>query len=254
MKKVLVVVGVLAVVLIAVLFVAGSKLDGLIKAAIETVGPKVTQSPVTVGGVSLSPRSGSGTLREFVVGNPAGYQAPYAIKVGTARVSVDPKSVLSDKVVIRSVVIDAPEIVLEGGLGQNNLKQLLANIDSFTAKEKQQPADSAAAKKKLQLDEFVLSNAKVSVRFAMLGGRETTVTVPEVRLTNLGAGPEGITTGELSKQVIGELLEKVLPAVTSSVSDLTKGAGDLLKNSGEGARQGLEKAGKGVSDLLKPKK
>ena len=91
MKKVLLIVAVLVVVAVVALFVVGSNLDGIVKKAVETAGPKITQTSVTLDGVSLSPRSGSGAIKGLTVGNPSGYSSPRVqrtrlpIRIGYAR-------------------------------------------------------------------------------------------------------------------------------------------------------------------------
>ena len=246
MKKVLLIVAVLVVVAVVALFVVGSNLDGIVKKAVETAGPKITQTSVTLDGVSLSPRSGSGAIKGLTVGNPGGYSSPYAIKLGEAKLEVDPASVLSDKVHIRSIVVTEPQITIEGGLGDNNLKKILANIDSFTAGEKSGATADSGPKKKLQVDDFLLSGAKVDVRLSLLSGKPLSVTLPDIHLTNLGSGGDGITAGELSKRIFNAVLEQVIPAVTAQVGKLD----GLGKDLGKGA---LDRAAGGLGDLFKKK-
>jgi hypothetical protein len=95
--KILVVLAVLVVVAIVGIALL---LDSIVKKGVETVGPRVTQVEVKLDGVSLSMFSGKGEIKGLVVGNPAGYNSPTAIKVGKAGVVVNPRSVLSDKVII----------------------------------------------------------------------------------------------------------------------------------------------------------
>jgi uncharacterized protein involved in outer membrane biogenesis len=247
MKKVLIVIGVLLVVAVVAVIVLGSSLGRIVKAAIEQFGPKFTQTSVTVDSVSLSPTSGSGTVKNLTIGNPTGYTTPYAIRLGEATLSIDPQTILKDKVVIKSIRVVDPDINIEGGLGDNNLKKIMANLDSFTATEKGKPAEDTGAKKKLEVDDFVLTGAKVNVKFAMLGGAGTTVPLPDIHLSNLGAGPDGITPGELAKEVIGEITSKTLSTVASQVGNLGKGATDAAK----GLLNGATKTGGGALDNAK---
>lgn len=256
MKKALLIVAVLVVLAIIGAFVfVGSNFGRIVKAAIETFAPKITQTSVAVASVDLSPRSGAGTVKGFVIGNPSPYTEPFAIKLGEATLALDPASLLSDKIVVRSVRVTDPEITIEGGLTDNNLKKLLANIDSFTATEKSKPVEETGAKKKLQVDEFVLTGAKVNVKLNIpgVGGAIPPVTIPEIRLTNLGSGPDGITPGELTKQVIAEVVAKVIPAVTAQVSNLTKGATDAARGAIDKAGGSLKDATKGLDNIFKKK-
>src|SRR5436309_767213 len=88
----------LVVVLILALLVVYLSLDSIVKKGVETVGPAITKVDVKLASASLSPFSGSGKLKGFVVGNPEGYKTASAIQLGEVSVSVVPKSVLGDKV------------------------------------------------------------------------------------------------------------------------------------------------------------
>lgn len=256
MKKALLI-GVLLVVvaIIAGVVLLGTNLGRVVKAGIETYGPGYTQSKVTVDSVDLSPRSGSGSVKGLVIGNPEPYKEPFAIRLGEASVAVDPGSLLGDKVVVKSVRVTDPEITLEGDLTGNNLKKLLANLDSSTASEKGKPAAETGASKKLQVDEFVLSGAKVNVKLNIpgVGGSIPQITIPEIRLSNLGTGADGITPGELTKQVVSEVVAKVIPAVTQQLGGLGKGAADAAKGAADKAGGVLKDATKGLDGLFKKK-
>src|SRR5438046_3172915 len=78
-------------------------LGGVVKAAVEKVGPIVTQVPVKIESATLSIFNGKGQLNGFQVGNPQGFKTPNSIKVGSVAVDVNPKSVFGDKVVIHSI-------------------------------------------------------------------------------------------------------------------------------------------------------
>ncbi len=253
MKKLVLVGAVLVAVAVVAVLVIGSNIGSIVKKGVETVGPKITGTSITLGGVELSPSSGSGTIKDFVLGNPEGYKSAYAIRLGEATLEVDPKSVLSDKIHIKRVAVTNPEITIEGGLGDNNLKKILANIDAFTASEKSQPASDSGSKKKLQVDDFLLSGAKVDVKFAILGGKGLSVPLPDIHLSNLGAGGDGITAGELTKTVFNSVFEQVIPAVTKQLGQLGTLGKDLGKGAVDGAKGAVDKATKGLGDLFKKK-
>ena len=253
MKKLVLVGAVLVAVTVVAVLVIGSNLGSIVKKGVETVGPKITGTSITLGGVELSPSSGSGTIKDLVLGNPEGYKSAYAIRLGEATLEVDPKSVLSDKIHIKRVAVTNPEITIEGGLGENNLKKILANIDAFTASEKSQPASDSGSKKKLQVDDFLLSGAKVDVKFGILGGKGLSVPLPDIHLSNLGTGGDGITAGELTKTVFNSVFEQVIPAVTRQLTQLGNLGKDLGNGAVDGAKGAVDKATKGLGDLFKKK-
>ena len=99
-KKILLGVGIgLLVLIVVAVIVVGLFLGKIVKAGVNTVGPKLTQTTLTVDAVDVSLLTGSATVKNLVVGNPEGYKAPNAISVGLTAVSASPMSVLSDKIV-----------------------------------------------------------------------------------------------------------------------------------------------------------
>src|SRR5438094_653354 len=112
----------LVILLVLALVAMGLFLDSALKRSVETVGPLLTKVDVKLERVSLSILSGSGKIKGLVVGNPDGFKTPHAISVGAASVVLAPGSVFSDKVVVKSIRVEAPEITYEGGLlGGDNL-------------------------------------------------------------------------------------------------------------------------------------
>lgn len=211
-------------------------LDTAIKSGIETAGPKITKTDVKLNSVSLSLLSGSGKIKGFVLGNPQGFKTPAAISVGIANLAVEPRSLFDDKVVIRDISVEGPEITFETDLTAVNLKKILSNVEETagvsgkpSSSDTNQPAapkqSEAAGGKKLQVDNFLIRNAKVhvSVNAPVIGQQNANVTIPEIHLTNMGTNVEGITAAELSKEVLKALVEKIVPEAEKVIADMTKG-------------------------------
>jgi uncharacterized protein involved in outer membrane biogenesis len=244
------------VLVVAVVIGIGLMLDKAIVKGVETVGPMVTKTSVKLDSASLSILSGGGKLNGLVVGNPEGYKTPSAISVGKASLAVKPGSVLSDKIIVRSVVVEAPEITFETDLRANNLSKILANVKSTTGGDKEskptgdkQPAGPG---KKLQVDEFILTGGKVHVSLTVMGGKSVTVPLPEIRLKDLGTGPEGITPAELTSLVLKAVLENAEKVASTAASDLAKNVMDMTKDLN--SSNAVDKVSKGIGDLFKKKK
>lgn len=253
MKKLWVTLALMVVVLAAGFFFLGKNLGRVLKAGIETFAPRFTQTTVTVASVELSPRTGEGVVRGLEIGNPAPYSEPFAFRLGEASLSIDPATVMSDKVVVKSVRVVGPEVTYEGGLTENNLKQLVANLNRFADGEKAKPADEAGARKKIQVDEFILSGTRVNVKLNIPGAGSLVppLTLPDIRLTGLGSGPDGITPAELTRQVLGAVVKQVLPAVAAKVGGLPGNLGEAAKDAAGKAGKAVEKAAGKAADALK---
>ena len=94
-KKILLITGVALLVLIVVaVIVVGLFLGNIVKMGVNTVGPKITRTTLTVDAVNVSMLTGSATIKNLVLGNPEGFKAPNAVSVGLVAVSASPMSVL----------------------------------------------------------------------------------------------------------------------------------------------------------------
>jgi uncharacterized protein involved in outer membrane biogenesis len=193
-------------------------LDAIVKKAVETYGPQITKVSVNVDAVHIGLLTGSANIKDLVVGNPEGYNSPEAIRVGNAAVGVNPFSILSDKIVVRSIVVKEPEITFEGGLGGNNLSQILDNVNG-SAKEGGPVVTNSVGQpkpsKKIEVDDFLITGAKVHVTLKDMGGKALTLPLPDIHLTDLGQGTDGITATDLTRRV----LEAVTAATVKAVSD-----------------------------------
>jgi hypothetical protein len=249
MKKLIVRI-VLGLVIILVLAVVGSLLflGPILKRGVEKVGPMIAKVPVKLDSASISLLGGSGTLKGFVVGNPEGYKTSEAMKVGTVFLSIAPGSVLQEKKHVRSIKVEGPEITYETDLKGSNLGKLLDNVGGSAEQDKKAPTkDQQTSKTKLQVDEFVITGAKVHVNASMLGSG--TVPLPEIRLKDLGQGPDGITPAELSKKVLAAILDETVKAVGANALQLKEGG----KAIGTGAIDEVKKGAGGLLDSFKKK-
>ncbi len=243
MKKILCIGGIgLIVLIIIAAIVAVLCLDGIVKMGVETLGPKITGVAITLDSVHIGLLTGSAKVKGLVVGNPAGFKAPSSISVGLAEVGVNPFSVLSDKIVVHSVHVIAPQITFEGNplTGNNNFSKILDNLNAASKSSATATNQTAAAAgkpaKKLEVDDFLISDAQVHFN-------GLTLPLPPVHLTNLGTGADGITATDLSKRVFSELTGAIIKTVASSATDLGKGAG-------KGAVEGVNKIKSGLGSLF----
>jgi uncharacterized protein involved in outer membrane biogenesis len=252
MKKIFIVTAGLIFLALLVAFVFGFVMLGsVVKAGVEKVGPMVTKVPVKLDGAAVSMFSGKGELKGFEIGNPEGYKTPNAIKVGSVGVEVVPKSVFGDKIVIRSINVQAPEITYETGLKQNNLSQILENVQSIAGKSESAQSGGSKQPKKLQVDEFVIAGGKINVSATLMGGKSATLPLPEIRLSNLGQGADGITPAELTQKALTAIVNATIKAVAEGGAavavDAAKTSVDSAKKVGTEATKSLQKVG----DLFK---
>ncbi len=95
----------------------------------------------------------------------------------------------------------------------------------------------------------------MSVNVPGVGAKSATVPLPEIHLTNLGQGADGITVADLTAKVMKELTEAALKAAEKGIADIGKIGTDAVKDAAsKAAGETLDKATKSVTDILKKKK
>jgi hypothetical protein len=260
MKKIIVrVLIALLVVVILVGLGVGLFLGKAIKAGVETIGPKVTKVDVKLDSVGLSLLSGGGTIKGLVLGNPSGFKTPYAISVGEASLVLTPRSLLSDKIIVKSIKVQGPEITYETNLKDSNLSKIVANMQEVTGgghKEPAKPKEPAQPKegkpaKKLQVDEVIITGGKIHVAVTALGGGTATVPLPDIHLKDLGAGPDGITPEDLTIKILGAIEQGTVKAAAGAVADIAKGAVYIAKDAVGAGSNAVKSVTKSIGGLFK---
>lgn len=212
----------LAVVLLIVIVVGVLNLDKGIKAVVETVGPELTKSSVTLSDVDLSLTSGEGSLFGLVVGNPAGFKTKNAFSLGEISLAIDPASITTDTIIINSIRIIAPEITYESLKGGTNLDQLQKNVEqalgasSGGAATETKGSDEEAAAKKLIIRDLTITGGKISYSNALLGNKSISLPLPPLHLTGIGEKSGGASAGEVVNQVLGAINKSAASAVANS--------------------------------------
>lgn len=244
-KKLLIGIIVLALVAVALVYFFGaSALNKGVKKGVESVGPRVTQTSVTLDAVNLSPFSGKGTLTGLNVGNPEGYKSENIFELGQIDIQVDTGTILSDKIIIDKIHIRQPAISYEKTLTGSNVKELQKNIEAFTGpreEAEEAPEAEAAAKKQVVIRKLIIEDGTIYVGALGVG---QTVKLPRIEMDDIGEEGSNITLAEAIDLVLSKVLTNIGPAIANA-GELGKQATEALKTQGlEKLDQGAEKAGK----------
>jgi hypothetical protein len=236
MKKILLrTLAAVLVLLIAVIGYLFLSLNSLVKKAVETVGPKVTGVDVRLGSALISPWSGSGKLTGLLIGNPPGYTTSSAIRVGSISVAVDKATLLANPIVIDRIVIENPELILEGTLNGNNLGRILDNVKSITSSGSKEETSAKGKYRKFIVKEVVISGITLhAVASAMGQNVEQNLSLPTLHLQNIGSGGAGVSASELSEQILTPLLSS---AIREGINILAKQGLKQLEKQGAGQLQ-----------------
>lgn len=241
-KPLLIVGGVIAgiiVIAVVAVIVVFTQIDSIIKAAVETIGPKMTQTTVTLDKVELSTSSGEGRLAGLVVGNPKGFTTPNSMNLGEIAVKVDTSTITKDTIVIRDLLIRAPEITYEYGASGDNINAIKKNVDSYLgqsqgAADKKAGADETG--KKLIIETLRIQDGKIT---AAAMGRQMNAGLPTIQLKDIGKAKGGATTAEVVEQVLAAIQQNVVRAIQPLGLDKLQGtAKDALDSAIKGGTGG----------------
>lgn len=223
-------------------------LGHLVTAGVNRFGPLMTQTKFVMESATISPLTGSGTLRGIVVGNPKGWSENDAFRLGHVHVDVAPMSLFGDRIIIEEITIDGPEFHYETKLVSSNIKDLLKNIEQFTGSK-----DAAAAEPKTKDGKpikFEVKKFRLTNGVARLGVGPTAIPVPlpPISLDNLGTAEGGITP----EQLAGAVMKNVLAGIVSGTAEaLSKVAGTAGATGVEKTKEAAKKAGEALKGLFK---
>lgn len=257
MRKLLIVLGVIVVLVVGGLFYVAGQAGGIIQSAVSTFGPDVIKAPVSLADVSVDVIGGKASLSGLVIGNPEGFKSDYAISVGRMQVALDVMSVMSDKVVIDTVEIDAPKLIYELGPGGGNIATIQKNAEATAASYGlDTTANEGAAGPTVVIHDLVIRDATVKLAATVLGGKGATVPLPDIHLSEIGAGDKGASPAEVAREILRAISGAVTKAVTSDkVKGLLKGVtttgGNVGVEVGEKTKKKVNKAAKKAKKKLK---
>ena len=231
----------LVVLLVVVVVTATIFLDSIVKTAVRQAGPSVIGAPIALKDVSISLFTGKVAIEGLVIGNPPGFQTDHAISLDHFILRLKPLSLLSNKIVIREIKIDGPEITYEFSGKHTNLGRISANASGgnppSAQKEGSQKPEPKAGKK-VEIDDLTISNGRIRASFSGMGAQTLDLPLPTIHLTDIGKDSGGAS--------VGDVVAQVLQSITEAASQALGGIGQLL---GHGARAVGGAAGKGESTV-----
>lgn len=255
MKKVLIGLAVLAVIVAGGLYFVWSNLGSIIKTAVEEAGSEVTQVSVTLDAVDVDKLTdGQAGIRGLTVGNPSGFNTDSALKLGEVTVKVDPTTVTSDVIVIKEVVIAAPQVTYEFGSGGSNIGTIQKNVEKAAGGASSGGGSGGSGSSsgdsegpKLVIENVYVRDGKVNVSADFLKGQKTGASLPTIHLKDIGK-EGGKNSGASPAEVAQKVIAAISKAATGAVGNLNVGAikdalGKELGGAAAGIQKSLEKGG-----------
>ena len=248
--KALKIVGIIVVILIIAVFAIILNLGKIVKTGINTVVPQVTKCEAHVDDVDFNVFGGKFEIKNLVIKNPEGYKTDQAFSLGHIFVNVKMGSLMSDVIEIDQVLIDAPEITYEVGLGNSNLNTILENVNSSLPssdeEKKEEPKEEKKDGKKVIVNLVKVTNGKIGVSAKIAGGMEAPIVLPDIEIKDLGKKEGGISMVQAAAVTLKTTL--------LSIFDVLKNSGKLLLDSakaiGEGVTEGVKSIGEGAKEAV----
>lgn len=237
MKKISKILSIIILFLVALMIFVVTNLDRGIKAAVESIGPEMTQSSVTLSSVDLSLTTAKGSFSGLRVANPQGFSAADAFTLGEIRFAMDAESLATDTIIIDSLRIVAPEITMERADGRSNLDRIQSNIADYLGADAN-PGDEESGGKKIIIRDLRITEGRIS--YAILNGKGIDLALPDLHLTDIGQSENGVSGAEAAGEIINAIVAAAGSAVSQSgaVKELGRSLEDQVKEKA-GALKGL---------------
>jgi len=252
MKKVLIGLGVVVLLVVAGMVYLWSNLDSIVKEAIQTYGSQATQTAVHVASVKIDLGQGRAQIAGLTVGNPKGFSAPNIFKLGKISTKIDLSTLKENPVVIDEIIVSAPSVFYEiNKSGDSNADVIKKNLASGSKASSGEGSKSDQFK--MIIRKLVVEGSTAQVRIAALKGREQSVTLPRIVMTDVGKKSGGATAAEVATQLSKKLLGNVQSSVAAIGVDKYLGkSADEVKKQLQGAMGGSsDGAAKKAGDALK---
>lgn len=238
--------GIVVAIIIVLLVTVVSNLGPMIKKAVNVYGPDITKTEVRLGDVGISIFSAEAELKEFLLGNPAGFTSPYAMKVGSVKVNVDEKSITGDTIIIDRIEVVAPDISYEKSGGTDNFQTILNNVKETVGADRKtgnKKSDKNGAGKKILIRNFIVKDGKVNLSMSVLAGKTISAPLPDIHLKDIGQKKGGASPAEAFNDVFNALYSKIIsPDVAVNLNKGLQALGSSAGALGESAAKEIEGA------------
>lgn len=258
---------VLGLVVIAVLVLAGIYyyLGDIVKYGIGRFVPEMTQTTASVDKVDVSLLNGRVEVVGLKIGNPRGFSDQNIFELGRVLVLFEPRSILSDKILVKQVKITGTAVSAElKNLYSldSNVSALQQNINAYLGGGKSSAkADKSAAQKstaqssggkKVIIKDLTIADSRLSVG---VGGKTAAIPLPDIHKTGIGEEKKGKTVGEAVADILNMVSAESVKAMARAVADLAKqgvaGAEKLLSTGLDSLSDSAKGTIGGIKGLLK---
>ena len=232
MKKLIKIIAILFVVcIVATILFFTIFLDKTVKYGVELVGPQIIGVPVALEDVNISIFNGSGEITNLAISNPDGFDTEFIAKVERARLDIDLKTLLSNKIIIEKLIVEGPVFAYEMSRKGNNVSKILENLKAGKKDDAEKGSAGEQGKKisgkKIQINLFRMTDAKVRLQSDTVA-----LPIPDIELKDIGKEDDGVSPEE----AVAEIFSKVSSVIVNVASNVGRAA----KETGSGIIKGIK--------------
>lgn len=249
--------------LLLALAVAGWLWAGhLVRVAVERGGTRALGVETRLESAKLGLFAGTLDLAGLRVANPPGFRREHFLTLERGEVEVALGSLASERIEAPRLLLEGVELDLERRDDASNYGTILESLERFQGEGDEPSAGEEEEARSLVVREVVVRGVSAHVSLSALGASVSeTVSVPEIRLTDVGEK----TVPELVAELVTALLdvsagslEGVVPAdllrdLEARVGGLEDLAAELDVQARERIEGALEEAGKELSEEARKK-
>lgn len=252
----------LILLVVAALVAGWLYLEPLVKGVVHKYGTQIAGTEVNLGGFMLNPLNGEVSVSGLTVANPKGYSAPNLLSLGGVSVKVDPKSLLSDTIVVENISISKPEITYEmPDFTTSNVMQIQQNVAKNTASSaKAEPAeeevdvkaeDKGTSKKVIIRRVLVEGGSLSALTPLQKNNNALTLDMPAIEITGIGEEKQAMSISESITTIFNKILFNATSVVTKALGDAREMAKNAANAALENAKNAGEEAAGGLLDSVK---
>ena len=251
-------VGIVAAVLVVLLAALLICRDFLIEQGVRRLGTWLVGTPVGIESFS-STFSGTVEIRGLTVGNPEGYHAPHIFSLRRVFVSLQPLSVLTDKIIVEEVTVEGMRVDFESKITETNLGVIQDNVNQKLGalganRETPKEPDSSTAKEEKPQQQLVIRKLEVRDYSASVSAKvlKTSLVLPLVPVSMTDVG-EGRPIGETVSGLFGAIASSISSAVTKSggaIGSLLKETGGFFGDAAHNTGTLLKDAGSKIKEIV----
>ncbi|MBX3327518.1 MAG: hypothetical protein U0223_16915 [Nitrospira sp.] len=196
---------------------AYTSLDSQVASVIRRYGSEITGVPIGLSHAKINPIDGKAALYGLVIGNPDSFKTKQALSLSEISMTLDIGSLTTDVILIKELTLIKPEITYEYASGKSNLDVLQQNIERSIGQERDTRKNRRNSKsgKKLIIEHLYVKNATARMSTELLGGEAVSVPIPDLHLQDIGRKSDGVTADEVTKQILGPIIQRVSTAMAA---------------------------------------